>query len=99
MFNTKFFNNKSLLLAIFSLGVSGPIFAAENCNTETRFSGAAAVELYASLNIPEVQVSDEHGGTTNATAKFGKLIGCQKDLYNQNTECWIIQPFTGNNCD
>jgi hypothetical protein len=56
---------------------------------ETRITGAVAQELYAKLNITEVAVKDEHGGTTIGTAKYGKLIGCQMDLSESIFECWI----------
>jgi hypothetical protein len=80
--------------------VTTPVVKAEFCkNIETRYAGAPAAELYTSLNIAETPVSDEHGGTVFATAKYGKLIGCQKDLNSNNIECWIIQPPTHYNCD
>ena len=90
---------KQILLLTLLLGFSGVAHATENCDNETRFTGAAAVELYDSLNIPETPISDQHGGSTFANGKFGKLVGCQKSLDGNATECWIIQPFTGRNCD
>jgi hypothetical protein len=58
---------------------------------ELRVTGAAAEELYQSLNLPEVGVRDEHGGAEFAVAKYGNLVGCQKDLDDSGTECWIQQ--------
>ena len=90
---------KQLFLLAMFLGLPCLAHAEEICNTETRFSGAAAIELYASLSIPEVSVSDEHGGPAYALAKYGKLFGCQKNLDGSNTECWYIQSFPKRYCD
>ena len=80
--------------------VTTAVVQAELCqNTESRFVGPLAAELYASLNILETPVADEHGGSVFATAKYGKLLGCQKDLNSNNVECWTIQPPTRYNCD
>ena len=73
--------------------------AASSCDNVTRIGGAAALELYASLNLPETLFQDENGGPEVATGKHGKLVGCQKTLKSGTIECWIVQPFTGNNCD
>lgn len=69
--------------------VSGVAGAAVNSN-EIRIRGAAAEELFESLKIEEVFVQDEHGGPEFAVAKYGKKIGCQRDLRDGSFECWIF---------
>lgn len=58
---------------------------------EIRLTGAAAEELYQSLNLPETGVRDEHGGADYAVAKYGRHLGCSKDLSSGQVECWILQ--------
>lgn len=56
---------------------------------EVRISGAAARELWDSLNIPAVAVRDEHSGIQYGIAKYGTKIGCERALDSDSTYCWF----------
>ena len=74
---------KSILFAAFVF------LSANSAQAETRIVGAVAQELYSSLNITETPVADEHGGSVQAFAKYGKTFGCQRDLTSSKFECWL----------
>jgi hypothetical protein len=78
-------------MKLFSLLALAILTTASAQASELRISGAAAEELYASLNLPEVGVHDEHGGPDFAVAKYGKHLGCSKDLDGANATCWFLQ--------
>lgn len=77
---------KLLALAFVSV-IPSASFAAQP--VETRIEGAAAVEMYEKLNLPETEVRDEHGGPAFGKAKYGQHIGCEK-IYDQAPTCWTI---------
>lgn len=77
-----------LAILLGSISISALAASQPPQNQEVFITGPAAQEMYNSLNITEVGVHDEHGGPDFARAKYGKLIGCQKDLDGSNVQCW-----------
>jgi hypothetical protein len=66
------------------------VLSAAFAQAETRINGSAAREMYQSLNVVETPVADEHGGPIYAYAKYGRDLGCQRDLASTQFECWIL---------
>jgi hypothetical protein len=66
------------------------VLSANFAQAETRIVGPAAAELYQNLQVAETPVADEHGGPVYAYAKYGKNLGCQRDLTSTQFECWIL---------
>lgn len=67
------------------------LISAGFAQAETRMTGPAAAELYNLLQVPETAVADEHGGPVYAYAKYGRHVGCQRDLASTQYECWILE--------
>lgn len=78
-------------MKLFALATLALLSASHAQAAETRITGAAAQELYQSLNLPETAVRDEHGGADYAVAKYGRHFGCSKDLSSGQVECWILR--------